>query len=200
MEEVQQFYNYPVGRLRIDATTRIAFSLVLIKTTLFHHAALAKLCDKLGTVFKSKWDELKEEDWRYLQEVEGICYELHSYAMMEAQVDCTTASRKIFLPFICKEFVSSTEFRVLQINGNTSRVDKVDGMKRVSRLKTDFTENGKKCLKRLEEQVKLRFGNFSTDDCAPIFFDPITKNFAKTIIGENLYDSVDIHLCRSQCM
>ena len=115
MEEVQQFYNYPVGRLRIDATTRIAFSLVLIKTTLFHHAALAKLCDKLGTVLKSKWDKLKEEDWKYLQEVEEICYELHSYAMMEVQVDCTKASRTIFIRFICKEFVSSIKFKVLQI-------------------------------------------------------------------------------------
>ena len=129
MEEVQQFYNYPTGHPRIDATTTIAFSLVLIKTTLFHHDALAKLCDKLGTVFKSKWDKLKEEDWRYLQEVEGICYELHSFAMMEAQVDCTTASRTIFLRFICKEIVSSTEFIVLQINDNPSRVDKIDGMK-----------------------------------------------------------------------
>ena len=34
LEEVQQFYNYPTGHPRIDATTRIAFSLVLIKTTL----------------------------------------------------------------------------------------------------------------------------------------------------------------------
>ena len=152
---------------------------------------MAKLCDKLGTFFISKWDKLKEEDWKYLQEVEEICYELHSYAMMEVQVDCTKTSRTIFIRFICKEFVSSTEFKVLQINDNPSRVDKIDGMKRVSRLKKDFTENGKKCLKRLEEQVKLRFENLATDDYTPIFFDPITKNFAKKIIGENLYDSVE---------
>ena len=61
------------------------------------------------------------------------------------------------------------------------RAIKIYAMKQVSRLKTDFTENGKKCLKRLEEQVKLRFENLTKDDCTPIFFNSITKNFTKKL-------------------
>ena len=69
---------------------------MLIKTSLFHHASLLKLSEK-NQVFKSKWNEITQELWTFLQEIQAVCYELSSYALMEAQVDCMTASQKLFL-------------------------------------------------------------------------------------------------------
>ena len=55
---------------------------------------------------------------------------------------------------------------------------------RISRQVEDFTPVGKHCIRRLQEQVRLRLPAPSASQCLSVLLDPATKQFAKILLDE----------------
>ena len=52
---------------------------------------------------------------------------------------------------------------------------------------SEFTDIGKKCLKRLQLQIELRLPAPNPNDCLSVLIDPATKNFANLLLGADLF-------------
>ena len=55
---------------------------------------------------------------------------------------------------------------------------------RISRQVEDFTPVGKHCIRRLQEQVRLRLPAPSASQCLSVLLDPATKQFAQNLLDE----------------
>ena len=185
LEKIQKFYALPIGRPRIDGTTRIAYSITLIRTILFHYASLNKLTEKFET-FDLLWSSITADEWSFVQEIEAVCSNLASYALSEAQNDVTGSARKVFYRSVCEKFLSKQSFKVLIIENSPDPINTMSDMRREVKKLDYFTAFGKTCLNRLKAQVDQRIGNLNSNDCMPVFLDPVTKAFATNIFqGDN---------------
>ena len=52
---------------------------------------------------------------------------------------------------------------------------------------SEFTDIGKKCLKRLQLQIELRLPAPNPNDCLSVLIDPATKNFGNWLLGADLF-------------
>ncbi len=67
---------------------------------------------------------------------------------------------------------------------------------RNSRHVEDFSPEGKIALDRLQEQIRIRLPEVSSEQGAVVILDPMTKIFAKSILGTEKYeDSKQVLLC-----
>jgi hypothetical protein len=84
-------------------------------------------------------------------------------------------------------------FKIMQIGNRPEKHDTIRTAPRVVKSLDDFTDNGNKCLNRLQEQIKVRFQYNSPTQFLTVFLDPITCAMAKSLIPENMYDSALLH-------
>lgn len=52
---------------------------------------------------------------------------------------------------------------------------------------SEFTDIGKKCLRRLQLQIEQRMPAPNANDCFAVLLDPATKNFADWLLGPDLF-------------
>lgn len=66
-----------------------------------------------------------------------------------------------------------------------TRDTRINNWPREPRLVSNFTDSGKKCLLRLQKQVEKRLPAPKANQCLSVLLDPVTKQFAKSLLSEN---------------
>ena len=99
--------------------------------------------------------------------------------MTDAQSDnANNVSLRAYYRKVTGNAVRHTEFRVMDISHRPDKFSSVKNWPRVARLVSDFTNEGKICLKRLQEQIKVRFPPMVPLQAVAMLLDPMTKRHA----------------------
>ena len=113
-------------------------------------------------------------------EVEGSAGIVSTYATGEAQHD--SVLKVSMRPFMRKQVILSvhhTSFYLMDLgfSGKCSS----SKWPRIWKNASDFTESGKTCLLRLQEQAKSRLPQLKPHQMVVVFLDQTTKTFAKNV-------------------
>ena len=114
LRSIQDARLLPLENPRIDVTTRIAYTMDLIRTSVLHHQSLC-LLRQLDQKFTC-WDKLDKEGWDFLLEMEAVMVQLASYALLDAQKDLSLPSHKMYHRFQMSNFLRDRESFNVRIN------------------------------------------------------------------------------------
>ena len=167
------------------ADTRVSFVTKLYQTCIFNHHVLEIMSER-DKVFEKIWTALSPEDWDTIQELEAICYKIARHALTNAQTDDFCSSMKSYYRHKITQDLSASKFFVMKMTKPTCN-QTLDSWQRVERKVEDFSENGKKCIARLQEQVKIRLNQEDPEELASVLLDPTTKSSARSLLGKIMY-------------
>ncbi|EGZ13705.1 hypothetical protein PHYSODRAFT_512607, partial [Phytophthora sojae] len=127
------------------------YAATLLRRSVYNCFAFSKYFERSPATEQATWLELSDDDWNLIVEMEAITNQLAQFSLGEVQKEGVSGSnallfRKLLkLTFPClvleRPDVLSTEFT----------------QRRISKEVKNFSEQGKCCLLRLNEQWALRF-------------------------------------------
>ena len=82
--------------------------------------------------------------------------------------------------------LSASKFFVMKMTKPTFN-QTLDSWQQVERKVEDSSENGKKCISCLQEQVKIRLNQEDPEDLVSVFLDPTTKSSTRSLLGKIMY-------------
>jgi hypothetical protein len=98
---VQKDYNVPVGSPSLPGTTHLSSVHKLLSQSLFFYWSLSHFCKESSTSnfnedaeFLTAFQEITEEEWETVQEVEALYVSVAKYSVFEAQIS------RIVVPWI----------------------------------------------------------------------------------------------------
>ena len=189
LHDVQSRYTVPVGIPAMDGITRVASCSKLLQTSILHKFAMSKLytqLDDLNDDFSKLWEAMSDEDWQLVVELEALTVFLSNYALGEAQMDSVTASAVIFFRKVCQDYANLNSYKLLEMvrpHANTT----LKSMERVDTSLSEFSTLARTARRRLICQVEKRFGDASAGDYLPIFLDPVTCPYSKSLCPEEVH-------------
>jgi hypothetical protein len=193
----QDFYDIPHGLPQIDGLTRVASVCKLFQTSIQHYYGMLRLYTDLkeedDIAFVKLFDEITEEDWELIAEMESLTFILVSYALGEAQMDKVMASKSFYFRSICKKYCTLQSFDLMKLTERPMKNDTIKCWKRRSKTINSFTDTGKKCLQRLSQQLDLRFKYEKPEQFLPVFLDPVTCPLSDKLIPTEYFAAALAH-------
>ena len=120
-------------------------------------------CDGLNPkhddkIFVTIFEAILKMEWKAVQQMEAITFQLASYANNEAQMNWVMASCIILLWHETSKFISSTRFQVILFEKKPCSTDSYKkSICRRMQVKTDeLNDMTQKCLLRLKHQVQIQ--------------------------------------------
>jgi len=191
LEAIRELYGLPSIQLTNYPDTRVSFASKLFQTLMANYHALKQV--EIDD-FKKHFAKLSPEDWQTMQEMEAICSVLSSYAVNEAQKSGTfLSSLKPFYRLALLAVANKKKFKIMDLSRQESDT-KLSQIPRYTKRVDNFTDGGKKCLLRLQEQINFRLPATTPSQSLATLLDPATKIFARTLLKGDLYDKTLAYL------
>jgi hypothetical protein len=127
--------------------------------------------------------------------MEAVSREISKYALTDAQSDnANNISLKAYYRMVTGTAVNHDQFMVMDLSWRPNKKSTVKSWQRKVRLVSDFTDEGKRCLVRLQEQIKTRFPKMIPGQAVAMLLDPMTKRHSLSVLGEECYSQAKNHL------
>mmetsp|Transcript_32277 Transcript_32277/g.67858 ORF Transcript_32277/g.67858 Transcript_32277/m.67858 type:complete len:853 (-) Transcript_32277:67-2625(-) len=165
--------------------TRVGYIVTTLQSLMANHQLLSILQVAEKDDFGKLWDELSNEDFKAIQEMEAVTQILFSYSVNDSQQ--SNAFNNSLLPWyrkLLKKALYQDSYRVMKL-GKQAPTTKLRNWPREIRKVIDFTPSGKQCLNRLQEQLKMRLPAPKPNQCLSVLLDPATKAFAEILLDED---------------
>jgi hypothetical protein len=193
---VQQHYNVPVGSPSRPGSTRVSSIHKLLSQSLYFYWSLQRFCEEASTSpsnedkeFVTDFQQITEQDWATVQEIEALSVSVAKYSMFEAQMSRIIAPWIQYMRKKVRELLRKDSVQVLSYNDRpraaiTYREFKV---KRSPRVFASCSTDSKKCSSRLLKQVDARLPNQTAESVLVVFLDIRSASIVKTIIENDVY-------------
>jgi hypothetical protein len=162
----------------MDAETRVAFAMALIKRSFYLYDAYKSYFDQAikEKAFKAAKVLFGSIDWKLLAEMEGINSYLARLALREAQQGGITASYNLYYRIQGLKSVNKESFLCLEAPPVLAQTkSNEEDLKRRQILIASLTAGGKTCLARVKYQLHDRYLDVSKDTIFASCLDPRTK-------------------------
>ena len=175
----------PQVALRNFPDTRVSYVVMVFQGMMANYELLKIYSDK-DDDFKKVWSKLSPVDVEAIREMEAVCRNISQYAVGDSQKS-TNAFNSSLIPFYRKalrKYAYKKEYK-LMVLGRQSPSTTLKNWPREKKKAEDFTDAGKKCLKRLQLQIDERLPPPEPERSLAVLLDPATKKFAKELLDED---------------
>ena len=199
---IQSEWNLPIGKPAYDGATRVSSVHELLSTTLLHYYSMQQYYEKLQRPQAQKkkdkfglaWESLTPDHWQLVAEIEAMMRPIAKYSMGASQRTGCPASEIIVWRKIALGVVDAPSFKCLpRRRWDADTTGMLMDTHRVELSCTSLSAMGTQCLKRLKEEVRVRFEDRSNDpeELVVILLDPRTAPFLhKLVLSNGVADEV----------
>ncbi|KAI9991368.1 hypothetical protein PInf_019049 [Phytophthora infestans] len=171
-----QFYSLPESSPIVDCDTRVASSVTLFQRTIVNYSAFRdyfRHCEKYDD--PQVFDNLSEDEWELLVEMEAITGSLTDLARIEVQRSNQVESELFVLLKAAFDRLSTDKYQIYNIDAvRTPKTNENSLPRREVRLSA-LSTNAEVCVRRIKSQVAKRLPTLTAESVVILLLDPRTK-------------------------
>jgi len=180
LQSLQSAHGLPRFAAMTDVDVRVASTCKVMKRSIVNYPALNAFFQNVDR--PNAFSAISSSEWALIVEIEAATDYIARLALVEVQKESMVAS---YLPVFRRSalnVLNSSAMMCYELEGARDEHTNERNLKRVKRDCSSFSDPGRRCITRLQEQLIERFSIIDEDTLISLFCDPRTKDVVGSII------------------